>query len=439
MASGTLFCAFSGLAAGSTFLIALFIDECRALLASRARMFCRLRFSACLLWAIVFGLSETFHPGGYVSVADVDLEDARVKGARLGRFALALGDRAEIVQDLLRAIVDSLDSFEGALVPATREVEVTLLSEALREEELRLALGARIGHGFLQLADRAVRVAAPRELASELQAQGWIPRPQGHAAPGFVDLEGPELGFERPRLSLFSRLAGRGDALLQDLEAQVAREGRELEGVLAVGERALGPFERRFRIVETSVEVGHRHHEVGIGRLRVAHLELRELLAQIRLGEVHALRPFERARLALVLDLIAAVLHAFRAGLREGSFGRQVLARLDRLLVARIRLQCAFVVLERLLVISVARAHRSGALEAFGALRRDLGQEFVDGSRAPEESSFFERLAEEQVPVLVERADGEIALERLDGGLVVAGLAQRLRHRERPRAADSAE
>src|SRR5258707_10763891 len=240
-------------------------------------------------------LSETFHPGGYVAVADVDLEDARVKGARLGRFALALGDRAEIVQDLLGAIVDSLDSFEGALVLLAREIEVTLLAEALREEEAALARGARTARGLLQLADRPVGVAAPREPAAELQVQGGIAWAQRQAAPGLVDLEGPELGLERLRLGLVSSLAGRADALLQELEAQVARERRELEGVLAVGERSLGPLERRFRILEASVEVGHRHHQVGIGRLRVARLELRELFAQIRLGEVHPLRAFERA------------------------------------------------------------------------------------------------------------------------------------------------
>jgi hypothetical protein len=219
------------------------------------------------------------------------------------------------------------------------------------------------------------------------------------------------------------------------LRRQVAGLRGELEALLAIGGGALGELGGRVVVVEPLVHLGDAQHDVGVGRvLGEARLELGELAAQVVVREVAPLLDVDLARAVLVLDQVAAVLDGLVARPAQRGFGRQVLAGLDRVLVARVGLERALVVLERLPRVAGLVHHRTGALEALGVGRRDLGDELVHGRRRLQVARALERHSEQEVRFRVERVRREVALERLRRRIVALGLEQRLGRRQRHRA-----
>ena len=171
----------------------------------------------------------------------------------------------------------------------------------------------------------------------------------------------------------------------------------------------------------------------------VARLQRSQLLAQLVLGHLQALRTLNRTSLFLVLDQLTAVLDRARARPLQSHLGRQVLARLNAVLVARIRLQRALVVLERLLGIAQTPGHRPGTLQAFGVLGRNLRQKLVDRARRIDMPRRLQRHAQQQIGLFIQRTGVEVGLVLLDGGIVLAGLGQALGRDQRTGTHQGAE
>jgi hypothetical protein len=216
--------------------------------------------------------------------------------------------------------------------------------------------------------------------------------------------------------------------------------GQEVEVAAAVGQGALDEVEGRLLVAEALVGVRHGAHDLDVGGLRgEALLQALELPLELVLGPVAALVALELGGLRLVLDALAAVGHAVEVAAGQRRLRRQVLARLERLLVARVGLERALVVLQRPPRLARALHHRAGALQALGVLRCDLGHELVDRARRAQVPGLLQGDAEQEVRLLVERVPVEVALQRPRAGLVLAELVQRLRLAERRRSEHLAE
>jgi len=172
------------------------------------------------------------------------------------------------------------------------------------------------------------------------------------------------------------------------------------------------------------VHAAELNHQLGIrGCLGIELFEAREVSAQVLIAAVQLARALEAAGLALVLDFVSAVLDGSVFAPGKGRLGRQVLALLDRFLVARVGLKGALVEVEGALVFAQLIHHGTGALEAVGVLRRDLGDELEHGAGRLEVLPLGEHIAQHQVGVDIEGVFGQVLFDGLDTAVHAPGLA----------------
>jgi hypothetical protein len=168
--------------------------------------------------------------------------------------------------------------------------------------------------------------------------------------------------------------------------------------------------------------------QLGLGLVEFA----RELLG----AQLQALLRLELLLQALVLDQLARALRLLDAGALQRPLGGEVLARLQRLLVARVDLQRHLVHLERLLQLALLVQQRAGGAARRQAARLLLREAREHGQRRAAQAGALQRRRERQVGALAERIGDDVALEAARGRGVAADQPQQVARQQIEAAAE---
>ena len=231
---------------------------------------------------------------------------------------------------------------------------------------------------------------------------------------------------------MIAQLAGLREGSLEGLRPDPAHLVEELTVLAAVGQGTLEHVQGRLGVLQLLVDPGELDHHVDVrGVLGECVLEPRPVALQLLLGPVAALGVLQGPGLVLIDDLLPAVRHRVVARGLHGRRRREVLARLQGVPIARIGLEGTLVVLERLRRLPGAGHHRAGPLQALRVAWVDLCDELEDGEGRAEVARRLQRDPEEHVRLDVEGRRREIGLAGLRRGVVLAGLGEPPRHRQR--------
>src|SRR5262249_42873473 len=147
-----------------------------------------------------------------------------------------------------------------------------------------------------------------------------------------------------------------------------------------------------------------------LGLLLQRFLERRDLALDLGRAQLQPVALLELPLLLLVLDQLARTLRLLDAGAAQRAFGSEVLARLQRLLVARVDLERLLVHRQRLGQLTLFVVERAGGAAGGEAARLLLGPRREHRERRAAPAGALQRSTERQVGALVQRIRRQVAL-----------------------------